>query len=135
MSAAAYLSGPQGLPATDDAADLLRALDYAADPGTSDVRANRIALFKAAAQFSRVFQLDAPDAPGLVFLGGEISPDLIAPPHAEAASASVGGTGLSLGAAFEACIGEGIEYQSQFESSEEPRCQRRAGHRAIRPRP
>jgi ribosomal protein S12 methylthiotransferase accessory factor len=118
--AATYLSGPQGVSPADDVATLLRTLGYAADPGAPDERANRVALLKAAAQFSRVFQLNAPDAPGLVFLGGEISPGLIAPAHAEAASVSVGGKGLSLGAAFEACVGEGIEYLSQLESGDEP---------------
>ena len=40
--------------------------------------ANRTALLRAAAQFSRVFQLGAPEAPGLVFFAGEVDPSMIA---------------------------------------------------------
>ena len=35
-------------------------------------------------RFSRVFQLSAPEAPGLVFLGAEADPGMIAPGHAQA---------------------------------------------------
>jgi ribosomal protein S12 methylthiotransferase accessory factor len=118
--AADYLSGPPGAPLADDVASLLRTLEYEPNCATSDVLANRVALLKAAAGFSRVFQLNAPDAPGLVFLGGEIDPGLAAPAHAQAARAGVGGMGLSLRSAFEACIGEGIEYLCQYESGDEP---------------
>ena len=49
-----------------------------AEPGTAELSANRTALLRAAAQFSRVFQLSAPEAPGLVFFGGEVDPSTIA---------------------------------------------------------
>ena len=119
--AADCISGPyeaSSLP--EDVARLLRSLHYESEPETSDLRANRAALLRVAAQFSRVFQLSAPEAPGLVFFGGEVAPSMIAPDHAQAPLTSVGGMGLSMRAAFESCIGEGVEYLSQFEAGDEP---------------
>ena len=98
---------------------LLQSLEYASEPDTADLRANRTALLRAAAQFSRVFQLSAPEAPGLVFFGGEVDPSTIAPDHAQAPLTGVGGMGLSMRTAFESCIGEGVEYLSQFEAGDE----------------
>src|SRR5262245_47560524 len=103
----------------EDVARLLQSLEYNSDPDTSDLRANRAALLRVAAQFSRVFQLSAPEAPGLVFFGGEVAPSMIAPDHAQAPLTGVGGMGLSMRAAFESCIGEGVEYLSQFEAGDE----------------
>src|SRR5262249_31041087 len=117
--AAAYLLGPQIAAPAEDIAKLLQTLDYAADEAAPDVRANRVALLEAAAQFLRIFQLESPDAPGLIFLGGELSASRIAPAHVGAPPASVGGMGLSFGAAFEACVGEGVEYLSQLELGDE----------------
>jgi len=62
--AADCLSGSPAAPLPDDVARLLQSLEYASGPDTADLRANRTALLRAAAQFSRVFQLSAPDAPG-----------------------------------------------------------------------
>ena len=117
--AADCLSGSPDAPFPDDVARLLQALEYAAEPDTADQRANRAALLRVAAQFSRVFQLSAPEAPGLVFFGGEVDPSTIAPDHAQAPVTGVGGMGLSMRSAFESCIGEGIEYLSQFETGDE----------------
>jgi ribosomal protein S12 methylthiotransferase accessory factor len=117
--AADCLSGSPDAPFPDDVARLLQALEYAAEPDTADQRANRAALLRVAAQFSRVFQLSAPEAPGLVFFGGEVDPSTIAPDHAQAPLTGVGGMGLSMRTAFESCIGEGIEYLSQFETGDE----------------
>src|SRR5262245_57222902 len=103
----------------EDVARLLQSLEYNSDPGTSDLRANRTALLRVAAQFSRVFQLSAPEAPGLVFFGGEVAPSMIAPDHAQAPLTGVGGMGVSMRTAFESCIGEGVEYLSQFEAGDE----------------
>jgi ribosomal protein S12 methylthiotransferase accessory factor len=118
--AADYLAGPQaGARPEDDVAGLLQSLEYDAEPGTAELSANRTALLRAAAQFARVFQLSAPEAPGLVFFGGEVDPSAVAAEHEAAPLTGVGGMGLSMRAAFEACIGEGIEYLSQFEAGEE----------------
>ena len=98
---------------------LLQSLEYGSEPETPDAGANRTALLRVAAQFSRVFQLSAPEAPGLVFFAGEVAPSMIAPDHAQAPLTGVGGMGLSMRAAFESCIGEGVEYLSQFEAGDE----------------
>ena len=81
--AADCISGPcEAASLPEDVARLLRSLQYESEPETSELRANRAALLRVAAQFSRVFQLSAPEAPGLVFFGGEVAPSMIAPDHA-----------------------------------------------------
>lgn len=121
--AADCLEGPQDASPPDDVAGLLQALEYAAQPDTApdtaQERANRVALLRTAARFSRVFRLGAPEAPGLVFFAAQVDPGMVAPDHAQPSLASVGGMGLSLRAAFESCIGEGVEYLSQFETGDE----------------
>lgn len=118
--AARYLADPTSAPPPDDVAALLRTVEYDSDPGDAATADNRIALLRAAGRFARVFQLGAPEAPGLFFLGAEMSPGMIAAGHAEAPLANVGGMGLSMRAAFESCIGEGVELLSQFEDGSEP---------------
>jgi len=80
----------------------------------SDCR-HEASLLKAAALLKRVFQLRAPDAPGLVFFGGEADPSIFGQDFAEHPTAGLAGSGLSLRKAFESCVGEGVEYLSQFE--------------------
>ena len=118
--AAQYLSGSLGVSPPDDVAALLRTLEYDSEPGGPEAVANRVALLRAAARFSRVFQLSAPEAPGLVFLGAEVDPSMVASGHARTPLHGVGGMGLSMRAAFESCIGEGVELLSQFEADDEP---------------
>src|SRR4029079_12547941 len=133
--AAEYLSAAASVPPPDDVAALLQEMESDADPGDTGATANRIALLRAAARFSRVFQLGAPEAPGLIFLGAESSPGMIAAGHAQAPLAGVGGMGLSMRAAFESCIGEGVELLSQFEAGDEPLGASRGGqHTARAPR-
>jgi len=55
-----------------------------------------------------------PDAPGVVFFGGEADPALLDPRQVGSPIGSLAGSGLSPQRAFEACVGEGIEYLSQF---------------------
>jgi hypothetical protein len=59
---------------------------------------------------SRVFELAAPDAPGLVSFGAQFDPGIADSMHA-------GGPafGVSPRDAFQGCIGEGIEYLSQLQ--------------------
>jgi ribosomal protein S12 methylthiotransferase accessory factor len=64
----------------------------------------------------RVFQLAAPDAPGLVAFGAEFDPTIADPLHAGSPLVGVSGVGLSLQEAFQGCIGEGIEYLSQLQT-------------------
>jgi ribosomal protein S12 methylthiotransferase accessory factor len=123
-SAALSLLGnhPEDSSATDVRL-LLEALGYAtapefpADGGdiSSETR-HRALLLNAASRFMRVFQLAAPDAPGLIAFGAEFDPALADPLHAGSPLVGVSGVGLSLQEAFQGCIGEGIEYLSQLQT-------------------
>ncbi len=87
-----------------DVAGLLDLLGYR--DGDPRAAPHRAALLRAATRF-RLFRLAAPDAPGLCFFGADTgAPGPGLPP------VSAAGSGLSPGAAFESCIGEGIEYLS-----------------------
>ena len=105
-----------------DARSLLHELGYVtatefegaeADPE----RRHRACLLKAASRFARVFELAAPDAPGLVSFGAEFDPGLADPLQAGSPLVGVSGVGLSLQEAFQGCIGEGIEYLSQLQTA------------------
>jgi ribosomal protein S12 methylthiotransferase accessory factor len=80
---------------------------------------HRARLLMGASRFVRVFELAAPDAPGLVSFGGEIDPAVADPLHAGSPAVSVSGTGLSPQEAFQGCIGEGIEYLSQLQTGDD----------------
>lgn len=106
-----------------DVQRLLQALDYVtvtefpAQSRTSDSETrHRALLLKAASRFVRVFQLAAPDAPGLIAFGAEFDPAIADPLHAGSPVVGVSGVGLSLQEAFQGCIGEGIEYLSQLQT-------------------
>lgn len=77
---------------------------------------HRAALLEAASRFVRVFELAAPDAPGLVCFGAEFDPGLADPLQAGSPIVGVSGVGVSLQEAFQGCIGEGIEYLSQLQT-------------------
>ena len=77
---------------------------------------NRVCLLKAASRFTRVFELAAPDAPGLLSFGAEFDPALADPMHAASPKVGVSGVGLSLQEAFQGCVGEGVEYLSQLQT-------------------
>jgi ribosomal protein S12 methylthiotransferase accessory factor len=122
--AASLLLGEDPEDRTDsDRRLLLQALGYAAatefqaaagEPGPET--RHRACLLKAASRFARVFELAAPDAPGLVSFGAEFDPALADPLHAGSPAVGVSGVGLSLQEAFQGCIGEGIEYLSQLQT-------------------
>ncbi|TSE00236.1 hypothetical protein C1D09_032435 [Mesorhizobium intechi] len=95
---------------------LLGALGYL-DSGDTDLGSmatnNRQGLLSAAANFGNLFRLHARHAPGLHFFGAQVHRrwgDSASP-----TSASFSGVGLNPGQAFEACIGEGIEYHSEWQ--------------------
>ena len=95
-------------------------------------RRHRARLLRTASRFIRVFELAAPDAPGLVAFGAEFDPAMADPLHAGSPAVSVSGVGLTLQEAFQGCIGEGIEYLSQLQTGTDVlivRC-RRSGGRA-----
>src|SRR3954469_8815178 len=123
-SAASKLLGDQSEDANaTDVRLLLQALDYATvtefsakDHKSDSETRHRALLLKAASRFVRVFQLAAPDAPGLVAFGGEFDPAIADPLHAGSPLVGVSGVGLSMQEAFQGGIGEGIEYLSQLQT-------------------
>ena len=101
-----------------DAKAILEKLEYLpVDEKRPDQVRHRVALLEAAGRFTRVFQLEFPDAPGVTFFGAELSAAGLDKAHLHQASSSASGAGLSLRQAFESCIGEGVEYLSQFETA------------------
>jgi ribosomal protein S12 methylthiotransferase accessory factor len=110
-------------PAAADSLDaqlLLQQLGYAGaefEGGNSCSQTrHQAALLEAASRFVRVFELAAPEAPGLVCFGAEFDPTLADPLHAGSPLAGVSGVGLSLQEAFQGCVGEGVEYLSQLQT-------------------
>jgi ribosomal protein S12 methylthiotransferase accessory factor len=80
---------------------------------------HHVALLEAAGRFQSLFQLAAPDAPGVTFFGAEVSAAAIDSTHLHQARSSASGAGLSLRQGFESCVGEGVEYLSQFETAQD----------------
>jgi len=122
--AAGLLRGDVGQDSGDaDARLLLHALGYATASAFAagsvafgPESEHRARMLMAASRFSRVFELAAPDAPGLVALGAEFDPGIADPMHAGSPTVGVSGVGVSLQEAFQGCIGEGIEYLSQLQT-------------------
>jgi ribosomal protein S12 methylthiotransferase accessory factor len=103
-----------------DARVVLEALGYADPAGighSGPENHHRAHLLMVASRLVRVFELAAPEAPGLVCFGAEIDPATADPLHAGSAAISVSGVGVSLQEAFQGCIGEGIEYLSQLQTA------------------
>jgi ribosomal protein S12 methylthiotransferase accessory factor len=117
-AAAALAGGPPlgSLGASDT--NLLRYLDY--DDGDAAKSEGRARMLRAAAKFRRLFILPVPDAPGLVFFGGEADPVILGAEQKGLPIGNLAGSGLSPQRAFEACVGEGIEYLSQFVQPDNP---------------
>ena len=113
-NAASLLTGQS---VADDAAQsLLLQLDYCGDQ--PELARHRSALLRAASRFRRFFALRAPDAPNLAVLGAEVDPAEFG--LGDGAVGHVAGTGLNFRQAFEACVGEGVEYASQFATDDDP---------------
>jgi ribosomal protein S12 methylthiotransferase accessory factor len=110
--------GSEGIESSD-ARLLLQALGYAIPAETDAPTHHRASLLKVASRFTRVFELAAPDAPGLVGLGAEFDPSLADPLHSGQPLVGVSGVGLSLQEAFQGCIGEGTEYLSQLQATDD----------------
>ena len=112
-AAAAALDADAALGAASPGArELLGYFGY--DDGDAAAAASRARLLRVAAQFRRMFQIPVPDAPGLVFFGGEADPAVLGRRGAGLPLGSLAGSGPSPRRAFESCIGEGVEYLSQF---------------------
>ena len=102
------LDGPGAAPPDAVTLRLLAALRWQ-DAAALD-RAERLSrgrLLAAAAAFDAFFALTAPDAPSLFGFGAKIS------------AAGVCGVGLTPGAAFAGCVGEGVEFLSQLAHGDE----------------
>ncbi|WP_428489355.1 YcaO-like family protein [Rhodopila sp.] len=97
---------------------LLTSLGY--DDANTQAAPARVRLLRAAATFRRLFRLPVPDAPGLVFFGAEADPARLGPHNAGLAVSGFAGSGLDPRRAFESCVGEGIEYLSQFAQPDDP---------------
>jgi ribosomal protein S12 methylthiotransferase accessory factor len=104
-------------PSTSDSS-LLRYLGY--DDGDAAQAEGRARMLRAAARFRRLFLLPVPDAPGLIFFGGEADPATLGKQQEGLPVGNLAGSGLSPKRAFEACVGEGIEYLSQFVQTDDP---------------
>ena len=113
-AAALALAGGGTEPGSDA---LLRYLGY--DDGDAAAAPGRARLLRAGASFRRLFRLQMPDAPGLVFFGGEADPADLGPQNAGLPMGGFAGSGLDPRRAFESCVGEGIEYLSQFACSDD----------------
>lgn len=118
---------------------LLEALGYAdaaelaADGGEAGPETHhRALLLRAASRFARVFQLVAPDAPGLISFGGEFDPAIADALHAGSPLVGVSGVGVSHQQAFQGCIGEGIEYLSQLQTASDALLSAKPGDPAAR---
>lgn len=111
-AAAVLAGGAQGAKAGGEEAGLLQFLGY--DDGDTAQADGRVLMLRAAARLRRLFLLPVPDAPGLVFFGGEADPATLSERHEGCPVGKLAGSGLTPQRAFEACVGEGIEYLSQF---------------------
>jgi ribosomal protein S12 methylthiotransferase accessory factor len=126
-SAASWLRGNQlESEASRAARRVLEALDYVGAGGNPPQSASldaearhRANLLEMASRAGRIFELSAPDARGLVCLGAEFDPTLADPLHQGSPMIGVSGVGLTLREAFERCVGEGTEYLSQLQTSDD----------------
>ncbi|MBY0318272.1 MAG: YcaO-like family protein [Reyranella sp.] len=100
----------------EEAQAFLGRLEYLGGP--PELIPHRSALLLVAARFLRIFGLRAPDAPNLVVLGAQVDPQAFG--LGPGPVGDVAGTGLSFREAFESCVGEGVEYASQFMSADDP---------------
>ena len=117
-AAAALAVDPERRRLSAESSSLLGFLGY--DDGDTGAARGRARILSAAAKLRRLFLLPLPDAPGLVFFGGEADPAVFGMHQTDAPVGSLAGSGLSPQRAFEACVGEGIEYLSQFVQIEDP---------------
>lgn len=116
-AAGALLADP-GVVGVDRAgSSLLRYLGY--DDGETAYAEARSRMLRAAARLRRLFLLPVPDAPGLIFFGGEADPATLGQSCEGLPIGNLAGSGLTAQRAFESCVGEGVEYSSQFLSADD----------------
>jgi len=117
-----------------EAHGLLQDLGYGLPAGTGadDETRHRARLLDAVEHFARIFELGAPEAPGLFCFGAEVDPASIDAIHRGSPLLSVSGVGFSMQEAFQRCVGEGIEYLSQLQGGEDRLVPSGAGRGAAR---
>jgi len=89
------------------------------DPGHMLIEQAEARLPVIAERFRWITRIVAPDAPGFVFFGGELSAADFGLTGYEQ-TASLSGKGQSASEAFAGCVGEGIEHLSRLEWENEP---------------
>src|ERR1043166_8376600 len=100
MAAAAALAADPGVHGVSaEHCSLLKFLGY--DDGDAAAAGGRAGMLRAAATLRRIFLLPVPDAPGVVFFGGEADPAVFGT-RLTGAIGSLAGSGLSPQRAFEA---------------------------------
>jgi ribosomal protein S12 methylthiotransferase accessory factor len=116
-AASLLLGDAPGPGAIHDARGLLGELGYGLAAGAEPDREarHRAHLLEAASRFIRMFELAAPDAPGLIAFGAEFDPAIADSLHAGSPPVGVSGTGQTMQEAFQGCVGEGVEYLSQLQ--------------------
>jgi ribosomal protein S12 methylthiotransferase accessory factor len=85
---------------------------------TVEGRAATGTLLRVAADMADVFEIESPDAPGLVFLAGMSTPSRHVAKVTADEPLSVGGCGASFADAFHACMGEAVERVAQRSARE-----------------
>lgn len=125
-AAADILSGAAAVldAATNPGVALLVRLGFLQD-GAADASGHRVKLLRFAARMADVFEIAAPDAPGLVFVAGMTRPSLHRSRPLRDETLSAGGRGIRFGDAFVACVGEAIERVAQYQA-EDDRLERRS---------
>jgi ribosomal protein S12 methylthiotransferase accessory factor len=120
LEAAASALAAERIPADTGTADtsLVRYLGY--DDGNTAQAEGRARMLRAAARLRRLFLLPVPDAPGLIFFGAEADPAALGGEFEGLPIGNLAGSGLTPQRAFEACVGEGVEYLSQFRHVDDP---------------
>src|SRR3981189_1401721 len=105
-AASALVSATTATNADSPESGLLRYLGY--DDGDGARAGGRARMLRAAARLRRLFLLPVPDAPGLVFFGGEADPAARGKQPEGPPPASLAGSGLSPQKAFQTCVGERV---------------------------
>jgi ribosomal protein S12 methylthiotransferase accessory factor len=103
-----------------EAAQFLDLLGYAGEQFSPAETGNRIGLLRFAARMNTLLPYRGPDAPGLLFFLGMFDAGAFADWSAEDAVVSTIGADPRPGRAFEAAVGEAIEYASQLQRGDEP---------------
>ncbi len=99
--------------------------------GDEDQRKHNVRMLRAGANLESLFPLKPLHAPNLVFLGGEANPVVMGDDEYRNLAGSVSGCGLFFRDAFLSCVGEGVEYLSQFEQIDDLTRECDASHRPI----